>query len=62
MDELKELCKEYVDGLLDSNCDHDSKLEHYIFEQALKACEGDDVFDLVCERIDERDRRRDGAR
>ncbi len=61
MKELKELCQEYIDNLMNEDdiyhIDHiNDKVEHSIFEAAMQAMLGKDVFIKINKRIEEIDK------
>lgn len=53
LDELREICQEYID-FVDSNDEYyeDNNFDQYIFEKAMIALYGEDVFNWINERRD----------
>jgi glycosyltransferase involved in cell wall biosynthesis len=53
LDELRKICQEYVD-FVDSDDEYyeDNNFDQYIFEKAMMALYGKDVFDWINERRD----------
>lgn len=53
IDKLKAICQRYIDFIDDDEDYHeDNDYDHYIFEEALEAIFGKDVWDFVNNRQD----------
>lgn len=46
---LVKVCQEYIDNTHENYYEED--LQHYIFEEAMKACYGKDIFNWINEKI-----------
>jgi hypothetical protein len=46
---LRAECQEYIDSIADGSYHEDSDIEHYLFEAALEAIYGKDIFNYINE-------------
>jgi hypothetical protein len=56
LDDLREICQEYMDYVFDDptyNDDRASDYDHYVFEEAISAIFGKNAWNLIVAKLDE---------
>jgi len=54
LEDLRVVCQEYIDFIWGKDHYEGSDYKHYIFEAAMKAIFGEDIFDIINQKIDEK--------